>query len=87
MEEYRDLSLTIDVFKRILGDPKLRNLSAGIVIQCYLPDALQAAKELWAFAQTRVERGGAPLKVRVVKGANLAMERVSAQRSVKASED
>jgi RHH-type proline utilization regulon transcriptional repressor/proline dehydrogenase/delta 1-pyrroline-5-carboxylate dehydrogenase len=39
MEEYRDLTLTIDVFKRILGEPKLRNLPAGIVIQCYLPDA------------------------------------------------
>lgn len=79
MEEYRDLSLTIDVFKRILSEPKLRNLSAGIVIQCYLPDALQATKELWAFAQTRIERGGAALKVRVVKGANLAMERVDAE--------
>lgn len=79
MEEYRDLGLTLDVFKRIMSEPELVNLSAGIVLQCYLPDAYQAAKELWVFAESRCEKGGAPLKVRVVKGANLAMERVDAE--------
>ena len=79
MEEYRDLHLTIDVFKRIMSNPKLLGLSAGIVVQCYLPDSAKATQELWAFAATRVQQGGAPLKVRVVKGANLAMERVDAE--------
>lgn len=79
MEEYRDLALTLDVFKSLLSEPKLKQLSAGIVIQCYLPDSYQAVQELWAFASRRVEQGGAPLKVRVVKGANLAMERVDAE--------
>ena len=78
MEEYRDLDLTIAVFTRILEDPRLQQLEAGIVLQAYLPDALPALRELTAWARDRVDRGGAPIKVRLVKGANLAMERVEA---------
>lgn len=78
MEEYRDLDLTIAVFTRILDDPRLRDLEAGIVLQAYLPDALPALERLTAWAQQRVEGGGARIKVRLVKGANLAMERVDA---------
>jgi len=78
MEEYRDLDLTIAVFTRILEDPRLKGLEAGIVLQAYLPDALPALEQLTAWAQARVEEGGARIKVRLVKGANLAMERVDA---------
>jgi RHH-type proline utilization regulon transcriptional repressor/proline dehydrogenase/delta 1-pyrroline-5-carboxylate dehydrogenase len=78
MEEYRDLDLTIAVFTRILEDPRLKHLEAGIVLQTYLPDALPALRELTAWAKDRVDHGGAPIKVRLVKGANLAMERVEA---------
>ncbi|MDR2322705.1 MAG: bifunctional proline dehydrogenase/L-glutamate gamma-semialdehyde dehydrogenase [Microbacterium sp.] len=78
MEEYRDLDLTIAVFTRILEDPRLKDLEAGIVLQAYLPDALPALQELTAWAKDRVDHGGAPIKVRLVKGANLAMERVEA---------
>ncbi|WP_249354158.1 bifunctional proline dehydrogenase/L-glutamate gamma-semialdehyde dehydrogenase [Microbacterium sp. 2FI] len=78
MEEYRDLDLTIAVFTRILEDPRLRDLEAGIVLQAYLPDALPALQQLTAWAQERVADGGARIKVRLVKGANLAMERVDA---------
>jgi len=78
MEEYRDLDLTIAVFTRILEDPRLKDLEAGIVLQAYLPDALPALRELTAWAKDRVDHGGAPIKVRLVKGANLAMERVEA---------
>ncbi|WP_309065617.1 bifunctional proline dehydrogenase/L-glutamate gamma-semialdehyde dehydrogenase [Microbacterium sp.] len=78
MEEYKDLDLTIAVFTRILEDPRLRDLHAGIVLQAYLPDALPALRELTAWARDRVEHGGAPIKVRLVKGANLAMEQVDA---------
>ncbi len=76
MEEYRDLDLTLAVFTKVLAEfPKLE---AGIVLQAYLPDALGAMQELQAWAADRRFRGGAPIKVRVVKGANLAMERVDA---------
>ena len=78
MEEYRDLDLTIAVFTRILEDPRLARLEAGIVLQAYLPDALPALRELTAWAQDRVDHGGARIKVRLVKGANLAMEHVDA---------
>jgi RHH-type proline utilization regulon transcriptional repressor/proline dehydrogenase/delta 1-pyrroline-5-carboxylate dehydrogenase len=76
MEEYRDLDLTIAVFTRVLEAHP--DLEAGIVLQAYLPDALQAMQRLQAWAGARRAAGGAPIKVRVVKGANLAMERVDA---------
>lgn len=79
LEEYRDLDLTIAVFTRILEDPRLAELEAGIVLQTYLPDALPALQELTAWAQHRVAHGGARIKVRLVKGANLAMEQVEAR--------
>ncbi|CAB4634173.1 unannotated protein [freshwater metagenome] len=79
MEEYRDLWLTIDVYKHILSKPKYKYLASGIVIQAYLPDSYAALKELIAFAKKRVKEGGAPIKIRLVKGANLAMEQVDAK--------
>jgi RHH-type proline utilization regulon transcriptional repressor/proline dehydrogenase/delta 1-pyrroline-5-carboxylate dehydrogenase len=78
MEEYKDLDLTIEVFTRILDRPEFKNLEAGIVLQAYLPDALGAMMRLQEWAGKRVAAGGAPIKVRVVKGANLPMEHVDA---------
>ncbi|MEE1617252.1 bifunctional proline dehydrogenase/L-glutamate gamma-semialdehyde dehydrogenase [Brachybacterium sp. J153] len=78
MEEYRDLELTLRVFEKLLDRPELEHLHAGIVLQAYLPDAPRAMARLRAFAEKRVAAGGAPIKVRLVKGANLAMERVDA---------
>ncbi|MBN9630855.1 MAG: bifunctional proline dehydrogenase/L-glutamate gamma-semialdehyde dehydrogenase [Actinobacteria bacterium] len=78
MEEYHDLDLTIAVFERILSRPQLLGLEAGIVLQAYLPDALDALQRLTEWATQRRIQGGAAIKVRVVKGANLAMERVDA---------
>jgi RHH-type proline utilization regulon transcriptional repressor/proline dehydrogenase/delta 1-pyrroline-5-carboxylate dehydrogenase len=78
MEEYKDLDLTVAVFERLLDQPKLNNLEAGIVLQAYLPDALSALQGLTQWAIARRAAGGAGIKVRVVKGANLAMEHVDA---------
>lgn len=78
MEEYRDLELTIAVFTRLLDRPELLNLEAGIVLQAYLPDALGAMMRLQNWARARRERGGAGIKVRLVKGANLPMEHIEA---------
>ncbi len=79
MEEYQDLHLTIDVFERLLSEPAFKNLEAGIVLQAYLPDALAATQRLAEFGAQRVADGGAGIKVRLVKGANLSMERVHAE--------
>lgn len=78
MEEYKDLDLTLAVFTNILDRPEFLNLEAGIVLQAYLPDALSAMMRLQEWSSARVARGGAAIKVRVVKGANLPMELVEA---------
>jgi RHH-type transcriptional regulator, proline utilization regulon repressor / proline dehydrogenase / delta 1-pyrroline-5-carboxylate dehydrogenase len=79
MEEYRDLALTIAAFRGVLDEPEFRELRAGIVLQAYLPDSFAAQQELTVWAQRRVAAGGAPIKIRLVKGANLAMETVEAE--------
>lgn len=79
MEEYHDLDLTVAVFKKLLSQPQFKTLEAGIVLQAYLPDALRAMIDLQQWAMLRKLDGGAPIKVRVVKGANLPMERVDAE--------
>ncbi|MFI3298381.1 MAG: bifunctional proline dehydrogenase/L-glutamate gamma-semialdehyde dehydrogenase [Rikenellaceae bacterium] len=76
MEEYKDLHLTLEVFRDTLSKEEFKHLSAGIVVQAYLPDAEWLLGELLDFAHRRVADGGAPLKVRIVKGANLQMESV-----------
>jgi RHH-type proline utilization regulon transcriptional repressor/proline dehydrogenase/delta 1-pyrroline-5-carboxylate dehydrogenase len=78
MEEYKDLDLTIAVFIRLLKKPEFHDLEAGIVLQAYLPDALAAMIRLQEWAADRRARGGAGIKVRLVKGANLPMEQVEA---------
>ncbi|GAB4004282.1 bifunctional proline dehydrogenase/L-glutamate gamma-semialdehyde dehydrogenase [Nocardioides ultimimeridianus] len=79
MEEYHDLDITIEVFQRLLERDELLGLEAGIVLQAYLPDAMSAMIGLQDWAAARRARGGAPIKVRLVKGANLPMERVQAE--------
>ena len=79
MEEYRDLELTATIFRTVLDEPEFHGLSAGIVLQAYLPDSHATARQLCDWARRRVEMGGAPIKIRLVKGANLAMESVEAE--------
>lgn len=80
MEEYKDLHLTVALFKKVLDEESFLHTSAGIVLQSYLPDAFHFLQDLTEFALSRLKRGGAPIKIRLVKGANLAMERVEAQQ-------
>ncbi|WP_260464992.1 bifunctional proline dehydrogenase/L-glutamate gamma-semialdehyde dehydrogenase [Arachnia propionica] len=73
MEEYRDLHLTLEVFERFaLEMPKLR---LGLAVQAYLREVSLLLNRVEAVAQRRHDAGGVPLRVRLVKGANLAMER------------
>ncbi len=76
MEEYRDLDLTVTAFREVLDEPEFLPLSAGIVLQAYLPDSHRVQRALTEWALARRARGGAPVKLRIVKGANLAMERI-----------
>lgn len=76
MEEYKDTELTLEVFKTVLSYPQFKSYKAGIVLQAYLPDAWLFQTELLDFAKKRVSEGGSPLKMRLVKGANLQMESI-----------
>ena len=78
MEEYRDLHLTAEVFMRTLDRRGLEHVSAGIALQAYLPDSAVVQERILAWARERALRGGASVTIRIVKGANLEMERVEA---------
>ncbi|MEW6672500.1 MAG: proline dehydrogenase family protein [Thermodesulfobacteriota bacterium] len=78
MEEYRDMEITVAAFTRTLENPDLNHYSAGIALQAYLPEAFGVQRQLTDWARNRRERGGSPIRIRLVKGANLEMERVDA---------
>jgi RHH-type proline utilization regulon transcriptional repressor/proline dehydrogenase/delta 1-pyrroline-5-carboxylate dehydrogenase len=79
MEEHGDLDVTVESFIQALSAPDLAGLSAGIALQAYLPDSHAALTRLLSFAALRAQSGGAPVRVRLVKGANLAMENTAAE--------
>ncbi len=79
MEEYRDLELTLCSFMGVLDEAEFERLDAGIVLQAYLPDSHDALERVGTWAAERHARGGGSVKVRLVKGANLAMERAEAE--------
>ena len=79
MESYHDLDLTMDAFMRTLDQVEFKNIQAGIVLQAYLPDSFLRQQELVKWAKKRVKNGGSPVKMRLVKGANLVMEAVEAE--------
>lgn len=78
MEEYKDLHLTKELFKKVLAEEEFLSCTAGIVLQAYIPDSYLIMQELTEWAMQRQARGGAPVKIRIVKGANLAMEQFEA---------
>ncbi|MGA1939724.1 proline dehydrogenase family protein [Arcobacter sp. YIC-310] len=80
MEEYRDLDITVEVFKRTLDLPQFKDFYAGIVLQAYIPDSFLVQKDLCQWAKKRVENGGSPIKFRLVKGANMEMEETEASQ-------
>ncbi|MCU1396038.1 MAG: putA [Ilumatobacteraceae bacterium] len=79
MEEFKDLALTVASFTTVLDEPEFAGMEAGIVLQAYLPDSHDALEHLGEWATARHERAGGRIKIRLVKGANLAMEQVDAE--------
>ena len=81
MEEYRDLHLTVAAFRRVLDEPRV--LHAARRASSSRPTCPTPTTSLDDLAgvgrRARTARGGAPVKVRLVKGANLAMEHVDAE--------
>jgi len=78
MEEYRDLSLTAEAFMRTLARPGLEHVRAGIALQAYVPDSFRWQQRITTWARERVVAGGSPVTIRIVKGANMEMERIDA---------
>lgn len=78
MEEFRDLHLTKELFKKVLDEEEFKTYEAGIVLQAYLPDSYGIQQELTEWAMQRKAKGGGAIKIRIVKGANLAMEQFEA---------
>ena len=59
MEEYRDLDLTVTAFREVLDEPEFLPLSAGIVLQAYLPDSHRVQRALTEWALAAGARGAA----------------------------
>jgi len=76
MEECRDLEITVAAFKQTLEQDAFKNYTAGIALQAYLPDSYAVQRSLTDWAKARVLNGGAPIRIRIVKGANMEMEKL-----------
>ncbi len=74
MEAYRDLEMTAAAFMSTLGQEEFKHTFAGMALQAYLPDSYHILKDITAWARRRVKAGGSPVKIRIVKGANMEME-------------
>jgi len=77
MEEFRTIDVTVAAFTRALE--AFPELEAGIAVQAYLPNSLATLEHLQEWAAQRRASGGAPIKVRIVKGANLGLELTEAE--------
>ena len=78
MEEYRDLELTAEAFMRTLDRLGLKQATAGIALQAYIPDSQEMQRRIMEWALARRRAGGAAVAIRLVKGANMEAERVEA---------
>ena len=77
MEQYAHKDLTYAIFRAVMGEPEFRDWAdLGIVCQAYLPEAEADLRRLRAWVAER----GAPVTVRLVKGAYWDYEVLHAQQ-------
>ncbi|MBX3017852.1 MAG: L-glutamate gamma-semialdehyde dehydrogenase [Bdellovibrionaceae bacterium] len=77
MEHYGVKDLTLEVFRDIVMEPEFRTYKFfGCVIQCYLRDSLADCRKVIAWSRER----GAPLNIRLVKGAYWDSETIEAEQ-------
>ena len=77
MEAYHDMDITAAAFCAALDDPEFLKYSGGIALQAYIPESFAMQQKIIDWAKKRISGGGVPVKIRVVKGANLEMEKVT----------
>jgi RHH-type proline utilization regulon transcriptional repressor/proline dehydrogenase/delta 1-pyrroline-5-carboxylate dehydrogenase len=76
MESYATKDLALAIFKQAATEPEFRDWPhCGIVVQCYLRDALADLADLAAWARGR----GTPVWIRLVKGAYWDYETIHAR--------
>jgi len=75
MEHYAAKDLTLTLFRELLGEDEMADVSAGVVIQAYLRDAREDLADLIAWSTGRPQ----PITVRLVKGAYWDAETVQAR--------
>lgn len=75
-----DLDLTVAVLTRVLEEPRLRDLTAGIALPVAVVESLDAVRELAAWARVRVADGGARLTVRLSDAPSQTPDAVTAAR-------
>jgi len=77
MEQYAYCELTLEIFRELLEEEEFRAFSdAGIVVQAYLRESERLLGDLLDW----VERRGAPVTVRLVKGAYWDYEIIHARQ-------
>ena len=76
MEAYRDLAITYQAFIHALDQEEFKDHHAGMALQAYLPDSYHILQQITHWARKRVAAGGSPVKIRIVKGANMEMEKI-----------
>lgn len=81
METFDRFDLTLDVFLELLSRPEFADYDGGITLPAYFADSLPALQRLTVWAAERRARGGAGITVRLVKGGNVAIEGLHAERS------
>ncbi|STO97407.1 proline dehydrogenase family protein [Helicobacter canis] len=78
MEEHRFLQLSVSAFMEALSG--YSELEAGIALQAYIPESFSYLMQLCAYAKARVDSGGKPVHIRLVKGANMQAEKFYAAK-------
>ncbi len=78
MEEYRDMRITVDAFIKTLDQKEFSDLTAGIALQAYIADSYQYQQKITEWAKKRVKDRKAHIRIRIVKGANMDMEKFEA---------
>src|SRR5205809_6805787 len=79
-EGSESLSLQLDLFEALAADPELERWGGlGLAVQAYQPRAPQTVEALLEIAARRRERGGMPIAVRLVTGADWDAEVKRAQ--------
>jgi RHH-type proline utilization regulon transcriptional repressor/proline dehydrogenase/delta 1-pyrroline-5-carboxylate dehydrogenase len=80
MEDHDVKDLTIDLIEALALEPSLLGANLGIVIQAYLRGADQDVERIAAISRARIEKGGTPLFLRLVKGAYFDAELVKSDQ-------